>query len=425
MTALAEARRLTAESLLILGLGLGGAGLWAATAPLDGAVIAAGWLETEGRRQVVDAAEGGAVAEIVAAEGSYVAAGDPILRLDDHDLVIEAEAAAAELRRTEARIARLSAEAAGRPCPLSSGPHRSLADDAAASDERALCQRRRAALATTAHQLAERGRETRVRIAGLERERDATWRQRQLLDDELARERHLLDRGLNQAARVGALEREAARLDGAMAALDAEIAGQRGALTGFEIEQLRGEEEFRAAAEAALAEARPQAASLAAQLRLLAIRKARMVLRAPVAGRVTGLAVTTPGATLAAGAEVAAVVPEAAQLVLRAAIDPSQVDRLYPGQPAVVQFPAIGTRRTPAVSGVLRYVSADTLTDRTTGQRAYAAEITLPADLAAQIGVRPLSGMPAVAFFRTGQRSALDYLIKPAADFFGRALRED
>jgi HlyD family secretion protein len=68
--------------LCTLALAFGGFGTWAATAPLEGAVIAPGTVTVAGQNKVVQHLEGGVVREILVAEGQRVATGDPVLVLD-------------------------------------------------------------------------------------------------------------------------------------------------------------------------------------------------------------------------------------------------------------------------------------------------------------------------------------------------------
>ncbi len=72
--------------LALAGL-FGGFGTWAVLARLEGAVILTGQIVVEDHRQVIQHPEGGFVAEVFVREGSRVAAGDPLLRLDAPELV--------------------------------------------------------------------------------------------------------------------------------------------------------------------------------------------------------------------------------------------------------------------------------------------------------------------------------------------------
>src|SRR4029079_15109718 len=61
---------------------LGGFGLWASTAPLAVATIAAGYVAAAGQNVMIQHLEGGIIKAIHAREGDHVKAGQPLLTLD-------------------------------------------------------------------------------------------------------------------------------------------------------------------------------------------------------------------------------------------------------------------------------------------------------------------------------------------------------
>ena len=69
--------------VLVVFVGFGG---WAATAYIASAAIGQGTIGVSLRRQVVQHLEGGIIAELRVQEGSYVRAGDLLIRLDDTKL---------------------------------------------------------------------------------------------------------------------------------------------------------------------------------------------------------------------------------------------------------------------------------------------------------------------------------------------------
>ena len=83
---------------------------WAALVPISGAVIAAGQVEVEQNRQVVQHPDGGRIAAILVAEGDRVAAGQILLRLDTTNDRAALTLAEGQLARLLAEAARLRAE---------------------------------------------------------------------------------------------------------------------------------------------------------------------------------------------------------------------------------------------------------------------------------------------------------------------------
>src|SRR5437763_10083610 len=88
--------------ILLLFVGCGGFGLWAALAPLNGAVVAAGTFVATGQNKLVQHLEGGIVKDIRVREGDLVDPGQVLMRLDD-------TASKAKLRQLQLKNNRLLA----------------------------------------------------------------------------------------------------------------------------------------------------------------------------------------------------------------------------------------------------------------------------------------------------------------------------
>src|SRR5690349_18511347 len=107
-TAKAIRRNLLAAAFLTAAIG--GAGLaWSFHAELEGAVISAGTVMVEGHVKTVQHLSGGIVGEIAVREGSEVAAGDLLIRLDQTMARANLEIILHELTAERARLARLKA----------------------------------------------------------------------------------------------------------------------------------------------------------------------------------------------------------------------------------------------------------------------------------------------------------------------------
>lgn len=91
-----------------------------------------------------------------------------------------------------------------------------------------------------------------------------------------------------------------------------------------------------------------------------------------------------------------------------------------------LRFSALDQRTTPELVGEVTLVSADAFEDEALGASYYRAEIVLnPGELEKlEEGQVLIPGMPVEAFIKTADRSPLNYLVKPMADYFNRAFRE-
>ena len=76
-------RLLAASAFAVVGVFVIGFGFWATYAPLESAAIAGGAIEAESSRKTIQHLEGGIVGRILVNDGDEVAAGQPLIRLDD------------------------------------------------------------------------------------------------------------------------------------------------------------------------------------------------------------------------------------------------------------------------------------------------------------------------------------------------------
>ncbi len=397
---------------------VGGFGLWAVAARLEGAVVVPGRVEPAGIRQAVQHPEGGVVAMVAVREGDTVAAGQVLLRLDGTLLAAELASVAGQLAELGARRARLEAERDGAALPaFPAAPDPALAS--MIEGQRRLFLARAETAAREDELLARRIEQTRRRIDAIAAEAEAAATQLALIGQEAAAVDRLYARGLAEAARHLALRREEARLRGQVGAHAAERAEAEAALAEAAAEGLRRAAARREQAAAELREIAPREADLDARRHALEARIARLDIRAPVAGIVLGLAVAGPRAVLRPAEPAMVIVPREAPLVVAARIPAGRVAALHPGQGVRMILPAPGGGPGSEVRGTLVRISADALADERSGLPYFAAEIR-PA--AGGPALRP--GTPVEAFVETGARSPLAWLAAPLTAYFARALRE-
>lgn len=420
--------------LMIGGLALillvGVLGYWSVTARIAGAVIASGMIEVESNRQVVQHPDGGVVGEILARDGDTVRAGDVLLRFDDTLLASEFRVIDDRLDEVTARILRLQAERDGADDVILPDDIRARLDGdpglaAAIESERQLFRARATSLGTERDQLEEQIRQTENQITGAAAQRAAQQVQLDLIADELADARSLLERGLAQASRVSALQRQQAQLQGRLGSLDADIARLRGQIASLRIAQTRLVDARREAALTELRDLSVQQAELAERGRALRERLSRMEVRAPVDGVVWGSRVFARQSVVTPADPILYIIPQDQPLVVAARIESIHIDQVHVGQPVTLRFTAFDQRMTPEIIGRVARLSADVFTDEVTGMSYYSADLLpLEAELA-KLGTQTLlPGMPVEAYIRTADRSPLSYLAKPLTDYFNKAFRE-
>jgi HlyD family secretion protein len=405
-------------------------GVWAATAPLAGAVIAPGQIVVESNVRRIQHPTGGVVAEIRVNDGDRVAAGDILLRLDD--TVARANVAMIEnqLNQFLAREARLNAERDGLDAPRMPDALRSRAHEAAIAHiitgEMNLFAIRRKATAGLQSQLQERIGQTHEEIRGLTAQTVSKREQIRLIQHELEGVRELYEKNLVPLTRLNSLEREAARLSGEDGQLIADVARAKARITETELQIIQIGQDQRREVATELRDIETKIADLIERRVAAMDQFNRIELRAPQAGIVHQKTVHTVGGVVSAGEQLMLIVPEKDGLVVETRIEPQMIDRLRLGQSVILRFSAFSSATMPDLFGVLTRVSADLARDQQTGATFYVARVSLTQEELAKLSGKVLvPGMPVETFIQTGSRTALAYLLKPIEDQLNRSFRYD
>jgi HlyD family secretion protein len=413
-------------ALLIL---VGGFGGWAMTAQITGAVIASGQIEVDQNRQVVQHPDGGVVDSILVQEGDLVAEGDLLIKLDATSIRSELAVVEGQLFEIVARRGRYEAEQDGAN-QITYDPLLLESTDPSVpglmEGQTRLFEARRESELNETNQLARRSDQIKDQITGIRAQQAALATQLELINEELSSQQTLLDRGLAQVTRVLALQREQASLSGQAGELAASIAQAEGRITEIDIEILKLGTARREEAITRLRDLQYSELELTENRRALRQKLDRLDIRAPVAGVVYGLTVFAPRSVIRAADPLLYLVPQDRPLVIATRVEPKDIDQLHIGQQVALRFSAFDQRRTPELFGSVVKISADSFRDQNSPLSYYRAEIVLSDGELARLpaGLTLIPGMPVEAFIRTEDRSPLEYLIKPMADFFAKAFRE-
>ena len=414
-------------SLLVL---VGGFGTWAVLAQISGAVVAPGQVEVDQNRQVVQHPDGGVVDKVLVEEGDFVDAGAELVRLDPALLGSELAIVEGQLFEIIARRGRLAAER-DEASTITFDPElqkvaqqRPQVAELMGGQDR-LFAARAETLLKESQQLDKRAAQIADQVTGIHAQQEALQQQLVFVGEELTDLQSLLDKGLAQASRVLALQREQARLLGQVGELQASAAQAEGRITEIEIEKLKLVTTRREQAITELRDLQYRELELAERRQSLRQQLDRLDIRAPVSGVVYGLTVFAERSVIRAADPVLYLVPQDRPLVVAARIDPIHRDEAYVGQPVTLRFATFDARTTPELYGTVMQVSADAFTDEQAGASFYRAEMVLNEGENEKLGdLRIVPGMPVEAFIRTSDRTPLAYLLKPLTDYFNRAFRE-
>ncbi len=430
------ARQWSARQPLIIGfLGLlilvGGFGSWAALSNISGAIVASGQIEVDRNRQVVQHPDGGVVEGIMVDEGDFVEKDTVLLKLDPIHLQAQLTSVEAQLFEIVARRGRLEAERDR----LDSIVFDPMVIEAAQTQPNVqglvdgqvrLFEARSVSLTKETDQLTKRRGQIENQVEGIDAQLASVGKQLELINKELADQQDLLDKGLAQASRVLALQREEARLSGQIGELTATRAQAEGRITEIDIEILKFESRLREEAITNLRDLQYRELELLEQQRTAREKLNRLDIKAPVSGVVYGLSVYAPRSVIRPADPVMYLVPQDRPLIIATQVQPIHIDKVYVGQEVNLRFTALDQRTTPELKGRVVQVSADAFRDQVTQVNYYRAEVALSEGELDKLpeNTTLIPGMPVEAFIRTEDRSPLTYLVKPFTDYFAQAFRE-
>lgn len=411
---------------LIIALFLGGFGVWAATAPLSGATIAAGTVSAAGRNILVEHLDGGIVEKIEIKEGDRVKAGDSLLILDTTMAQTKLNRILNKLSSYQAMRERLIAERDGLPGLVVQESPDTPGFPAELEKQTREFQARLTRYQSEKKILNQRVSSLKEMITGLEARNAAGDRQLALLGEEIERKKTLLEKGLTNRSEYSALLRSQAELVGRLGEIDSEIASYTTQIIGAkeQVERLATSRVETALKE--LSSVDREIGDLKQQAYAVRDRLARSTVRTPVDGIVVRVFQNSPGGIIAAGESIVEILPTTRELIVDARIQLADIDTVAVGQDVRMRFSALNARTTPEVSGTVAYLSADSIFVEGNEQPFYKARIVMEGKLPDALSPDSiLPGMPVEVFISTGKRTFLEYLVKPIKDSFNRAFRQE
>jgi HlyD family type I secretion membrane fusion protein len=419
-----KARRLGWATLIVA---FGGFGGWAALAPLNAAAVAHGEVKVENYRKTIQHMEGGMVRAILVRDGDRVAAGQPLILMDDTAIRAKWTQVTFQYWDTLATKARLLAERADATSVNFAEIMPNLEHPRAAEVIRAqeqLFKARHAMLDGQVAVLRKRMELNDREAQALEAEQGSATRQLKLIEQEVKSNQYLVDRGLGRLPQLLSLKREGERLAGQRDDYGARIARLRQAQASTELEIANITYQHLDEVANDLRDVEAQARDLEQQLTAVTDALRRTVVRSPQDGVVMGLKTHTVGGVIQAGDDLLDVVPEHENLVVEARVAPEDIDRVYTGREARVRFRTFLHGITPPATGRVTNVSADLFHDERNGNPYYLARVSLDPESLKKLPGPLAPGMQTDVLITTGERTALQYLLAPLDRALAAAMRE-
>ena len=420
---------------LIIFLFFGSVVAWSSIAPMSSAAIAPGVVGKDGYRKTVQHLEGGIIQKILVNEGDNVQANQELIELkgiqsrSGYELLFKKKLIA------EAKLACYTAEQKGLygvPMTIPEGIELNNVPDSVKQSIQGEVDAfyfRRNLYDDQLNIIDQRIAQAQEKIAALEIEQQTLRNKDSMITEEQKVYLEFEKKGLVTRAQSFSLKRDKASNETDLGSNKVDIESTRQEINNLQMEKSEFFAESKRRIFKDLESVRKQLVELEEQITQSEDTLERTTIRAPIAGVVVDLKVNTVSGVIKPGEPLLDIVPEQGKLVIEARIDPKDRDIIKIGQDAQIRFTAFNQRITEPVPGRVALISADSLADSATnGQLTsfYKAKIELLEDPTTVLeGANLFPGMQADVMIITGQRTAMQYFLKPIIKSFNRAFRDD
>ncbi|GAB3121940.1 HlyD family type I secretion periplasmic adaptor subunit [Novispirillum itersonii] len=383
--------------------------VWASTQPVAETAVTSGQVVVKGSVQKIQHFEGGIIRAIPVREGMRIKAGDPVAVLDPAGFEAEEGQLLARKASLELQAARLRAFASGSAFDggASADLYMGLGQDQIAilrAQEQSLFDRR----AVLQSRLEQREAEQE----GILRELAATNRQIDVLTQERDVYKSLFDKGIGSRVNLLRAERELATVQAERARAMGRLETVRSAIEEARKQLTELVSVGREDAMSRLGAVTSELAEVQENLNRARDKVSRLVVRSPMDGVIKGLAVNHSGEVIAPGQLLMEIVPEDGELQVESRIATKDVGAVAVGQTVRVKVTAFDFARYGSIDGKLEQVSATTFFDEQ-NQPYYKAKISLAQDWVGKQHNRLIPGMVVQADVLTGEKTLIEYLLKP------------
>jgi adhesin transport system membrane fusion protein len=396
---------------------------WAAYANLDEVTRGEGKVIPSAKIQVVQNLEGGILTEILVQEGDYVGKDQPLLRLDDIRFSSSYKETRSKYLTLLARSARFFAEANDTPVEIPAIVWQE--DPELARNETSLFESRANSLQSSINILRQQEAQTKQELAEHNAQENKLSRSYALVKQELDMSAPLEADGAISEVEILRLKRSVNELRGELEATRLAVPRLQSAY-----EEIRSkiddiEISFRTEARGKLNEIEAELSSIEETLRGQEDRVNRTLVTSPVKGTVKQILVTTVGGVIKPGMDLVEIVPLEGNLLVEAHVRPADIAFLRPDQKAQVKLTAYDYAIYGGLPAKLEHISADTITDEN-GESFYLIKVRTERNYLGSEShpLKIIPGMTAVVDILTGEKSVLDYLLKPVLRARDNAMRE-
>jgi adhesin transport system membrane fusion protein len=399
--------------------------IWAAVTELDRTVRGMGRIIASSQLQTVSNLEGGVVEAILVRTGQQVRAGQELVLLDRTATGSDLGSGEASVGALAVKIARLQAEVAGRSPVYPAAANPVMANQI--QIERSLHASRMAELGSVVNAGQARIVQARRAVQETEAAYQARVSAREARANEVRILRPLVERGIEPRLSLSNAESGLAVATSEAAAAAASIARAQASISEAVAALNQQRQDWRSLAANELASAQAELSARRSSLPALAERVARTTVKAPLAGTINRVLVTTVGAAVSPGAPLVEIVPSEETLLVETLIRPQDIGTVRMGQKAKVNVTAYDPSVYGGLDGVVTAISPDAVLNERTGESFYTVQVRTNSDALKDKQGKPLqigTGMVADVSLLGDKRTVLEYILSPLTKLKNTAFRE-
>lgn len=397
--------------------------VWASFMRIDEVAVTFGTAVPSRSVQVVQHLEGGIVREILVEDRAMVEAGQVLVRLDPIQASAELEQAQSRRAGLAIKSERLRAFVENRQPDFSSFSVKyapmivDQLDLLRANTERWSSQRK---------VFEEQIMQKREEIRAAQNQQRSAEEQLKLVSEEVGMREQLYNSGYSSKVDFYAVRRQRAAVEAELSRLKGQEATAAKALE--ELAKRIGDldNNIRQDTLGELGTVSTELVQVEESMSRLHDRVNRLEIVSPAKGFVQNLKAKTVGAVVPAGGMLMEIVPVDDELLVETRISTRDVGHLHSGQKVIIKVASYDFVRFGSVEGTLRDISATTYVDEKDNQPYYKGWVLLQHPY---VGTREgqnriLPGMTVQADIITGDKTLLQYLLKPLQASFSQAFRE-
>ncbi|MFK5936896.1 MAG: HlyD family type I secretion periplasmic adaptor subunit [Sulfurimonas sp.] len=385
---------------------------WSSFALIDEIARGDGEIIPSGQNQMIQNLEGGIVEAILVKEGEEVKKGQILLKINNEKSRSSFSSNSIKVDALDAKILRLKAEANEKSFYVSKELKEKI--PLLVANEESL-------YITNKNQLKSKVNALKAQLSQKKQElNEARTHAKHLkessvmINKEVRMTKPMVAKGVRSKIDFLKLQREANEIEDRYSATKQSIPRLKSAIREVQSKINETYLIYKSDAKAKLNEAVSELRSLRANSTALKDQVTRTIVRAPMNGIVQKLFVHTVGGVIRPGADIMEIVPSDEALVVEVKVKPADIAFIYFGQKAIAKFSAYDFSIYGGLIGKVILISADTIKDEK-GNVFYTVRIKTDKNYIGRNGkkLKLIPGMTVSVDIITGQKSVLDYILKP------------